>query len=101
MWIVRPLAGDYSQFARQHSCFRPTAESGMFIPRRMQFFSYARLAAIVSVLLLAPGIKPAAAADGPALVVVVSVDQLAYDYLERFRKNFADDGVFALCERDG
>ena len=26
---------------------------------------------------------------------------LAYDYLVRFRRNFADDGVFALCERDG
>jgi predicted AlkP superfamily pyrophosphatase or phosphodiesterase len=67
----------------------------------MQFFSYARLAAIASVVLLAHSIKPAFAADGPALVVVVSVDQLAYDYLERFRKNYADDGVFALCQRGG
>lgn len=73
----------------------------MFFPGRMQFFSYARLAAIASVVLLAHSIKPGFAADGPALVVVISVDQLAYDYLERFRKNYADDGVFALCQRDG
>ena len=31
----------------------------------------------------------AAAAEVPALVVVVSVDQLAYEYLERFRTGFA------------
>lgn len=73
----------------------------MFIPRRMQLFSYARLAAIALIALSALGRAAANAADRPALVVVVSVDQLAYDYLERFRKNFADDGVFALCERQG
>jgi predicted AlkP superfamily pyrophosphatase or phosphodiesterase len=67
----------------------------------MRFFSYARLAVIASVVLLALTMKPAAAADGPVLVVVVSVDQLAYDYLERFHKNFAADGVFLRCEREG
>jgi predicted AlkP superfamily pyrophosphatase or phosphodiesterase len=67
----------------------------------MQFFSYARLAAIALVVLQAISTQPATAADGPALIVVVSVDQLAYEYLERFRKNFADDGVFALCQRQG
>lgn len=73
----------------------------MFFPRRMQFFSYARFAAIALVVLLALSNKPISAADGPALVVVVSVDQLAYDYLERFHKNFAADGVFLRCEREG
>jgi hypothetical protein len=49
-------------------------------------------------------LMPALAADKaevPALVVVVSVDQLAYEYLDRFAKNFADDGVFRLCEKQG
>jgi predicted AlkP superfamily pyrophosphatase or phosphodiesterase len=67
----------------------------------MQFFSYAWLAAIAALALLALGRNAAQAADGPSLVVVVSVDQLAYDYLHRFRKNFPADGVFALCERQG
>lgn len=73
----------------------------MFFLCRMQLFSYARLAAVAAVALLALRIKPSSAADGPALVVVVSVDQLAYDYLHRFRKNFPAKGVFGLCERQG
>lgn len=72
----------------------------MFFPRRMQFFSYARLALAALTLTLALG-GNIVLAEGPALVVVVSVDQLCYDYLERFHKNFAEDGAFLLCERDG
>jgi predicted AlkP superfamily pyrophosphatase or phosphodiesterase len=47
--------------------------------------------------------NPAArAADGtPSLVVVVSVDQFAYEYLERFRAGFTWGGLFRRCERDG
>ena len=37
----------------------------------------------------------------PALVVVVSVDQLAYDYLQRFRHNFTDDGLTAQALKQG
>jgi hypothetical protein len=41
-----------------------------------------------------------AADDTPKLVVVVSVDQFAYEYLERFRAGFDDRGLFRRCERD-
>ncbi len=39
--------------------------------------------------------------DTPKLVVVVSVDQFAYEYLERFRAGFDDKGLFRRMERDG
>ena len=39
--------------------------------------------------------------DTPKLVVVVSVDQFAYEYLERFRAGFDDKGIFRRIERDG
>ncbi len=42
-----------------------------------------------------------AADETPSLVVVVSVDQFAYEYLERFRAGFAGGGLFRRCERDG
>jgi predicted AlkP superfamily pyrophosphatase or phosphodiesterase len=42
-----------------------------------------------------------AADDTPRLVVVVSVDQFAYEYLERFRAGFHDQGLFRRCDRDG
>jgi predicted AlkP superfamily pyrophosphatase or phosphodiesterase len=45
--------------------------------------------------------RGAAAADTPALVVVVSVDQFAYEYLERFRAGFDARGLFRRCEREG
>ncbi len=37
----------------------------------------------------------------PTLVVVVSVDQLAYEYLVRFRQNFDEHGYFRQVERSG
>lgn len=40
-------------------------------------------------------------ADQPGLIVVVSVDQLAYEYLDRFRDNFAEDGFLRRVERTG
>ncbi len=42
-----------------------------------------------------------AEAAKPKLVVVVSVDQLAYEYLNRFYVNFAADGFFRTIERQG
>lgn len=43
----------------------------------------------------------AVAAKSPRLVVLVSVDQFRQDYLTRFRKNFAKDGLFRLVEESG
>jgi predicted AlkP superfamily pyrophosphatase or phosphodiesterase len=40
-------------------------------------------------------------AERPALVVVVSIDQFPYSYLERFRKNFAADGLFSRMQSEG
>jgi predicted AlkP superfamily pyrophosphatase or phosphodiesterase len=55
--------------------------------------------------LLGLGLRPdrsARAADGtPSMVVVVSVDQLAYEYLERFQAGFSDQGLFRRCEHGG
>ena len=45
--------------------------------------------------------RQARAADTPKLVVVLSVDQLSYDYLERFSQHFADRGFFRRVARDG
>lgn len=44
---------------------------------------------------------PAFAAERPRLVVVVSVDQLCYEYLVRFRGGFAADGLFLRVEKEG
>ena len=43
----------------------------------------------------------ALAADPPRLIVVVSVDQLAYDYLPRFKKNYSPDGIFQRFWNEG
>ena len=40
-------------------------------------------------------------APKPALVVVVSVDQLAYEYLERFEKNYVAGGLVRQCQEQG
>jgi hypothetical protein len=41
------------------------------------------------------------AAERPALVVLVSVDQFAYEYLERFHRSFVPDGFVRRCEQSG
>ncbi len=46
-------------------------------------------------------VRTAAAGERPALVVVVSVDQLAYEYLERFSANFRPEGIFRRVQRHG
>jgi len=43
----------------------------------------------------------AEAAERPRLLVVVSVDQLPFEYLLRMRRGFADDGLFETVRRDG
>lgn len=43
----------------------------------------------------------ASAAEPPRLVVVVSVDQFAYDYLARFSDNFSDQGLFRRVAAEG
>ncbi|MEO6625714.1 MAG: alkaline phosphatase family protein, partial [Burkholderiaceae bacterium] len=45
--------------------------------------------------------SPLSAAERPRLVVVVSVDQLCYEYLVRFRGGFAADGLFLRVEKEG
>jgi hypothetical protein len=50
---------------------------------------------------MAYAVPQLAAAERPALIVVVSVDQLCYEYLERFYKNFDAQGVFRRCEAEG
>jgi predicted AlkP superfamily pyrophosphatase or phosphodiesterase len=42
-----------------------------------------------------------AAAEGPKLVVVVSVDQFCQDYLIRFGDNLSDEGAFRRVGREG
>ena len=42
-----------------------------------------------------------AVAVQPKLIVVVSVDQLCYNYLKHYRAGFAEDGFFLTVERDG
>ncbi len=37
----------------------------------------------------------------PSLIVVVSVDQLAYEYLERFEANYVGEGIVQQCRRGG
>lgn len=39
--------------------------------------------------------------ERPSLVVVVSVDQFAYEYLERFSEGFSDDGLVKHCREQG
>ncbi|HEY7862604.1 MAG TPA: alkaline phosphatase family protein, partial [Thermoanaerobaculia bacterium] len=42
---------------------------------------------------------PVAAAEKPALVVVISVDQMRSDYLDRFRPYFGPDGFRRFLEK--
>jgi predicted AlkP superfamily pyrophosphatase or phosphodiesterase len=42
-----------------------------------------------------------AVADGPKLVVAISVDQFCQDYLIRFGDNFAEQGAFRRIAREG
>src|SRR4029453_183118 len=46
-------------------------------------------------------VPPLAGADRPKLVVVISVDQFAQDYLIRFADNFSPDGAFRRVEKEG
>ncbi|HEX4149676.1 MAG TPA: alkaline phosphatase family protein [Pirellulales bacterium] len=54
---------------------------------------FARLVPAVLLLLVCPA-WCGAAPQRPALVVVVSIDQFPYEYLQRMRANFAADGMF-------
>ena len=71
-------------------------------PHRIPFRDYFMriLAVIVSLLILAwPSIAQAAAT--PRLVVVVSIDQFPYEYLERMRSGFRPEGIFLRMCDDG
>jgi len=51
---------------------------------------------VIFALMVVFNARPSRGADStaPRLVILVSVDQLAYEYLERFDKNFTDEGIF-------
>src|SRR5215468_4163837 len=65
---------------------------------RIRAVKRARAAAvlILAFLLCAAGLR---AAEKPSLVVVISVDQMRADYLERFRPYFGKDGFNRFMER--
>ncbi|HTO75941.1 MAG TPA: alkaline phosphatase family protein [Thermoanaerobaculia bacterium] len=56
----------------------------------------AALRLTLALLLFAPALG---AADKPSLVLVISVDQMRADYLDRFRPWFGDDGFKRFLER--
>lgn len=61
-----------------------------------------KLAVFVLLFAILGAIRPdSARAESPRLVVIVSVDQLCQNYLERFSKNFADEGFFRMVYREG
>lgn len=64
---------------------------------------HAVLAALLTTLLSAPRTPTAMAADPPRprLAVVVVVDQLCYEYLDRFDANFTDKGLLRRVQRQG
>lgn len=59
--------------------------------------SLRRLAAVFALLLSLDA--TALAAEKPSLILVISVDQMRADYLERFRKYFGKDGFNRFLER--
>ncbi len=64
-------------------------------------WAHVALAVVVWGLVSGRGTLKLDAAEKPRLVVVVSVDQLRYEYLERFRENFAAQGLFRQIETSG
>lgn len=69
---------------------------------RIQKWSWrCALALVVGAVVGAPETRVARGADRPRLVVVVSIDQMCAEYLERFRANLAEDGFFRRVEREG
>ncbi len=57
---------------------------------------------LLALVVILAASAPASAADQcPSLVVLVSVDQFAYEYLERFDAGFSPQGLFRRCQRDG
>jgi predicted AlkP superfamily pyrophosphatase or phosphodiesterase len=57
--------------------------------------------AVLFAMVLSWGQTRASAAERPKLVVVISVDQLAQEYLVRFADNFSEQGAFRRIQRDG
>ncbi len=64
---------------------------------------WTKTAAIVAVAFASIFLSNATAAERvrPQLIVVISVDQLCYEYLHRFREGFHDEGLFRAIERQG
>lgn len=68
------------------------------MPSRSHF---ALLLLLVVLATLSAALFPAAAAERPKLVVVVSVDQFCQNYLIRFADNFSDEGLIRRIDRQG
>lgn len=60
-----------------------------------------RLSVRACLFVLLVGLSTANAQEKPALVVVISVDQFAYQYLERFESNYPSDGLVRQCRDAG
>src|SRR5688500_4023442 len=58
-----------------------------------------KIPALLCAALLAGSLPPAYAAEPPKLVVAILVDQLRYDYLERFHHQFPQGGFRLLTEQ--
>jgi predicted AlkP superfamily pyrophosphatase or phosphodiesterase len=58
-----------------------------------------KIGVLLGIALLVLVGAPAVAAEKPSLVVVISVDQMRHDYLERFRPWFGKDGFARFLER--
>src|ERR1043166_1616284 len=75
----------------------------LMMSRPMTCRPYAARCLFVALLagLTGPPMVGWAATRQPALIVVVSVDQLAAEYLERFSAGFSEKGIFRLCAAHG
>lgn len=71
------------------------------MPRLRTVFRLICCLTLFAVALRSTAHSQAVAAGRPKLVVVISVDQLPFEYLLRMRKGFADDGFFNAVWRYG
>jgi hypothetical protein len=98
--IVGRQEAGYIRTVAEPTLFRQNREICMSFPHRTWRFLSPPLVVLVLALIGAYGPR-ASGEERPVLVVAVSVDQLAYDYLQRFHKNFSDKGIFRRCQEQG
>lgn len=111
-WIAASPAGERDQYDRDerreddqpshrfHPAFSRVTAPRERIDRVNGVGRVGRKVRLVSVALLVTLFAlPVAAAQKPSLVIVISVDQMRADYLERFRPWFSKDGFNRFLER--